>query len=112
MANIRAPHQFGQITDQGEFNSSVSRYIEELHQVANGKLNFDENINSQTVTQFFTKANTNYTINHNLNKLGVHFLIAQKTKACDIFHGSGTDTVSTINLESSVAGVTVTLILT
>lgn len=112
MANVRAPHQFGRITDQKEFNNSVSRYVDELHPVINGKLQFDQNINSQTITMFFTLANTNYVINHTLNRTGLNFLIAHKTQSFDIFHGSGIDTPSTINLQSSVAGVTVTLILT
>jgi hypothetical protein len=111
MGNIRQPSNLSNTKTQEEFQRSLSRYIDELHPTINGGLEFDKNIKSQTIVQYFKTAAANVAISHNLNKTGVHYWIARKTAACDIYNGTGIDTTSVVNLASSVSGVTVTLIL-
>jgi hypothetical protein len=63
------------------------------------------------VVQYFITAGANVAVSHNLNKTGVHYWIATKTAACDIYKGSVTDTNSILNLASSASGVTVTRVI-
>lgn len=111
MAKIGAQSDLSRIEELNDLIRLLSSWMNEVTPVINGKIEFDQNIRSQTVSVGFPSANTDTTVAHKLNKTGVNFLVVNKTAACDIYHGAGTDTVNQIYLRSSVAGVTVTLTL-
>lgn len=109
MSKISSQNDFSKVQDLGELVRYLSAYINELTPIINGRLQFDDNIQSQTVTTYFSAADTDLAIVHKLGKTGVGFFTIGKTAATDIYNGIGTDTTNIIYLRSSVAGVTVTL---
>lgn len=111
MSKLTAFSNLGRITDPAQFIQYASRVISDIQAILNGKIEFDANIASQTVTTYFPAANADLVIKHELNRTGLKFMVVDKTGPCDIYHNSKLDSVSQIDLKSSVAGVTVTLIL-
>lgn len=111
MASLSNPKQLQNITDEKEFMRYCSQAVGDIQTVINGQIEFGSNIKSQTVVQYFNQADVDVLINHSLNKKNVNFLVVNKNRASDYYHGVGMDTVSTINLRSTVAGVTATIIL-
>jgi len=109
MANIVAQYDISNINDQKEFMRYASIVVGQIIDAINGKLDFS-NLKTQQVSVTFNGANTNQSISHNLGKTGVSYIVASKSATCDIYSGSG-DTSSTINLKSTVGGVTVSLLL-
>lgn len=109
MPKINHYPDLGNIKDPDEFMKHASPVIKGIADIVNGKLGFD-NMNTQTVTVTFPSANTDVVVPHTLNKMGVHYLPAKKSVACDIFDGTGVASINKIYLQSSVAA-TVTLIL-
>lgn len=111
MSSLSNPKQLQNITDTQEFMRYCAQAVDDIQTVINGQIEFGSNIKSQTVVQYFGQANSDVMIRHNLNKTSVNYLIANKTAASDFYHGSGADTLSSIYLRSTVAGVTATIIL-
>lgn len=110
MSKLRSFTDIGNIQDVQGLVKYLSQVMLELQPLVNGKIEFDDNIKSKTVTTYFQSANTDVKVGHGLNKI-VSYLVINKTASTDIYHGTGTDTNSYIWLRSTVAGVTVTLIL-
>jgi hypothetical protein len=111
MAKLTTFTDLGKIKDLETFIRFSSNAVMEMQSILNGKIEFDSNIPSQTKTVFFPMANMDLTVDHSLAKTNLSYLVASKTAACDVYNGSVETTVSTVTLRSSVAGVTVTLIL-
>lgn len=111
MAFLSNPKQLQNINDVQEFMRYCAQAVEDLQTLVNGQIEFNSNIKSQSVVVLFNDANTDVLIRHNLNKTGVNFLVVNKNASSDFYHGSNQDTQSTINLRSTVAGVTATIIL-
>lgn len=111
MASLSNPKQLQNINDVQEFMRYCAQAVDDIQTVINGQIEFGQNIKSQTVVQYFDQANVDKQILHNLNKINVNFIIVNKTVASDFYHGVARDTVSTINLRSTVAGVTATIVL-
>lgn len=97
--------------DIERFAANVGRFLEELQPLINGKIEFDINLATETVTTFFKFANTTQMVSHSLARTGLKYLICDKSAACDVFHPSSQDTKTAIAFQSTVAGVTVSLVL-
>ena len=111
MSRVETHGDLGSIKTPEEFMRFCSSFLSDLENAFNGLIEFDQNIKSQTVSVKFDSANVDKEIKHSLNKSSVNFLVANKDVSCDIYHGSGSDTGSTIFLRSTVAPATVILIL-
>jgi hypothetical protein len=111
MAKWTVPTDLGKITDNGIFMRFCSQAIKDLQAIINGKIDFSSNITNQIISVTFGAANTDLLIQHDLNKLGVNFIVVNKTKTCDVFHGLGKDALDKIYLQSSVANNTVSIML-
>lgn len=111
MASLSNPKQLQNITDFKEFMRYCAQAVDDIQTVVNGQVEFDQNFKSQTVIVTFNDANSDVMIRHNLNKVGVNYIVSNKNIASDFYHGSGADTLSTIYLRSTVAGVTATIVL-
>lgn len=111
MSKVSNQNDFSKITELPDLVRYLSAYINELTPIINGKIQFDDNIKSQTVEVYFDAANQDKTISHNLNKTNVGFLLINKMSSFDVYHGSISDTLSTVTLRSTVAGVTATILI-
>lgn len=87
-----------------------SQAVNQIHDILGGKVEFDSNILSQTLTVTFATANTSLLIDHNLNKKGLRYFVIDKSTPCDVYHVASNDTKSQICLACNVA-TTVTIIL-
>lgn len=110
MPKIQNHTGLSNIKDTGEFVTRGSQAIQEIGDTVNGKLEFDKNLNTQTVSVNFTTANTDVAVSHNLNKVGVNFIQANSSVACNVFKGKKVSTSNTLYLQSTQPA-TVTLIL-
>ncbi len=111
MASLSNPKQLQNINDVQEFMRYCAQAVDDIQTVINGQIEFGVNIKSQTVVQYFDQANVDKQILHSLNKTNVNFIIVNKTASSDFYHGVNKDLINTINLRSTVAGVTATIIL-
>lgn len=111
MASLSNPKQLQNITDVQEFMRYCAQAVDDIQTVVNGQIEYGQNIKSQTVSVLFNQANADVMIRHTLNKIGVNFSVVNKNMSSDFYHGSGVDTLGTIYLRSTVAGVTATIIL-
>jgi hypothetical protein len=93
-----------------DFHKEASPVIKETVDVVNGKLEFDQNLNTQTVSVVFKTANSDVAVSHNLKKTGVNYLTANKSVNCTIFNGTRPANKNTIYLQCNVPA-TVTLVL-
>jgi hypothetical protein len=110
VSRVLSQTDLGKITDTNKFMQYCSKLLNDLMSVFNGKIEFDLNILSQTVSVKFVNANTDLSVAHNLNKTGVKYIVASKSATCDVYNGVTSSTTKTIYLRSTVA-TTVTLIL-
>lgn len=110
MSKVSSTADLGSIKDATEFMKSASAVIKDIVDTANGKLEFDSNLKTQTVSVTFLSANTNTSVSHGLKKTGVKYFAVKKTAACDVYDGTGQTSSSTMSLKGSAAA-TVTLIL-
>lgn len=111
MARLREKTDFHHAKDLPELARFSSQFATGVEAILNGRIEFGENIRSQTVSVTFPQANVDVAVRHKLNKIPVNFLVVNKSQALDVYHGAGADTLGMIFLRSTVAGATVTLIL-
>lgn len=111
MAKLTTYAETGKITEAADFMKIVSQFLLEIQPIINGKIEFESNILSQVVTSYFPTANVDLVIPHALGKTPIRYLVADKTRSCDVYRGSKVETKDNVFLKSTVAGVTVTLIL-
>lgn len=110
MPRILTGADLGQIKDPDEFSRQASQVIKEAVDNINGKLEFDKNMNTQTVSVTFPSANTDVAVTHNLMKTDVHYLKSKSDVDCSVYDGAKANTLNTVYLRSTQKA-TVTLIL-
>jgi len=110
MAVIKYHPDLSNIKDLPTLIKYVSQAINQIHDILGGTVEFDSNINSQTVQIKFSAANTYQFITHTLKRKGLRYIVVDKSVSCDVYHDASRDTTSQICLASTVA-TTVTLIL-
>lgn len=110
MAIIPDPPDLGRIKDPSDFIRHASNAIKNTVNTVNGQLEFDKNLNTQTVTVTFPKANTDLAIPHTLGRVADNYLVSKASVSANIVSGKTASTSTTTYLQSSVAG-TFTLIL-
>ncbi len=104
MPKIKSSHELTNIKDPGAFQQKASEFLDEVGDIINGKIEFDKNMLTQTVSAVFTAANTDLAVTHSLAKTGLKYIPCSKTVAMDIYHGDASDTSNVIYLKSSVVG--------
>lgn len=112
MAQLRGNIDLTNITDTDEYMRWSSQFISDIAGTINGKLEFDNNIWSNTIQAVFTAANTATTFTHKLGKKPNYYVVCRSSVACKIYDAGGTtfSTRTAITLYSDVAA-TVYLIL-
>ena len=110
MPKILRAETLGNIKDADQFMPHASAVIKDTVDTVNGKLEYDKNLATQTVSVNFPDANTTVGVNHNLNKVGVHYQIAKANAGVHVFDGTKSNTDKIIYLQAS-GPAKVTLIL-
>lgn len=110
MPKIQTFTGLGNLKDPQEFIRHGSKAIAATADVVNGKLEFDKNLDTQTVTVTFPAANTDVKVDHQLNRIVKGYIVAKKSADCSVFDGQGTSTSNAVYLRSTQAA-TVTVIL-
>ena len=98
------------ITDQKEFFRWCSKFCSNVFNIVNGKLQFDQNILSQTVVVEFTTPDTDVQVFHDMGKVVSTYIPISKDAACDVYTGDGDPTSNYLFLKGTVA-TTVTVVL-
>ena len=110
MGVIKYHPDLSNIKDLDTLIKYSSQAINQIHDILGGAVEFDSNINSQTVQIRFSTANVFQFVTHNLKRKGLRYIVVDKSTPCDIYHDASRDNTSQICLASTVA-TTVTLIL-
>lgn len=111
MAKIKQIQDLSQIRDTDQFMKYSSQVHNDVVDQVNGKLEFDKNLATQTVTVKFPTANQTVAVTHGLKRTSVNYIIANASSAAHIFNGNKSNTLNTVYLQASAAG-TFTLVLT
>lgn len=99
MSKISKAPDVSNVTDPKEFMRFVSNIISDIVNVINGKLEFDQNIISQTVDVTFDAINTDQAISHNLNRNNLKYIVCKKDQVCSVFNGTTSNSNNTIYLQ-------------
>jgi hypothetical protein len=97
------------------FVGMIRKIYQNLTFVINGNLGFGDGTNPDNVSGNWINTtcpvtpNTDFTVNHNLNRLPVGYWIMQKDRAVDIYTGSVAATNTQITLRATVASAVVRL---
>lgn len=110
MPKITSLKDLGAVKDAEEFKRHAAPVIKETVDVVNGKLEFDKNMNTQTVSVVFAQANVDTAVPHNLNRLGLKYFPVSKSVDCSIYDGKRAQAKNVIYLRSTQPA-TVSLIL-
>lgn len=110
MARIKQIQDLSQIKDTDQFMKYSSQIHGDVVDQMNGKLEFDKNLATQTVTVTFPAANKQVAVTHNLGKKSVNYMTANSSSAAHIFNGPSSNTDNVLYLQASAAG-TFTLVL-
>lgn len=102
------PIDLTNLTDTNDFMRFCSQLVGTIVDTINGKLEFDTNLLTQSVSVTFSATNTDTSVSHSLNKTGVKYIVTSKNAACDVYNGLTAASSSTLYLRGTVA-TTVTL---
>jgi len=100
-----------------KFVQMIKQVYQNLIGVINGQIGFGDganldNINGSWINVVAPVApNTDFTVNHNLQRLPVGYWIMQKDRACDIYTGSVAATSTQITLRATVASAVLRLFI-
>lgn len=103
MGQIQSSVSLGNVNDTEEFMRYSSILHSDTSGVINGGLEFDKNLNTQTVDVTFVVANVDVTVPQSLGRVPTGFLVANLSVASIIYLGSQGFDSSNIYLRASVA---------
>jgi hypothetical protein len=92
-----------------QFVQMIKNVYQNFSQAVNGLLGFGDGTNSDNINGSWINVvapiapNTDFTVNHFLQRLPVGYWIMQKDRACDVYTGSVAATNTAITLRASVA---------
>src|ERR1700680_3710480 len=110
MATIPVPADLGRIQEPQDFIRHESTAIQNTVSTINGNLEINKNMNTQTVTVTFPKANTEVAVPHSLGRVANNYLVSKASTNATIFDAKTPSDAKTTYLQSNVPA-TVTLIL-
>src|SRR6266478_5094769 len=93
----------------GSFVDMIRAVYQNLTQAFNGQIGFGDGTNLDNINGSWINvvapvgANTDFTVNHNLGRLPVGYLVMQKDRACDVYTGSVAATATQLTLRATVA---------
>lgn len=107
---LDAPTDFGKITTLEQIIRWTSKFAGQLGDLANGNIEFDTNIRSQTIDFRFDAAQTERAIGHNLKRIPQGYITVKIDSSAILWTTGTTWTINTIYLQASTT-VTARLII-
>jgi len=104
VAQIKSSSNITEIPTNEEKIRYIQLFLQDTQQVVNGRLDLATNTNSPVVSQAFSAANTDTTVNHNLGRAPRGYLVVGRTAAMIIYDGTVASNATTITLKSSAVG--------
>lgn len=96
--------------DGEEFKRIVSILLNNMVSALNGGLTFQDNFSQSTQSVQFTAANTEVTVNHNIGRIPVGYLVLGLDQAAIVYNGVQENTSQSLFLRAS-APCTATVML-
>lgn len=97
--------------DVATLADKTAQALQDIQNMMNGKVEFDVNLLSQTVTVNFDAIGVDTAVIHKLNKQITGYIPIMKSGPCDIYIGQGQFTTNRIFLRSTaIASVTLVLL--
>lgn len=109
MANIVPQYDLGSIKDNDAFMRFCSIVVKQILDSVNGKLDFG-NLRTQLVPVHFPNSGVNVKVSHNLNKVGVNFILVNSNLPVNVARGGGPVTNDFLWLQSSGSADTTMLL--
>src|SRR6267142_1583763 len=115
--NLDFTHVKFEKTSFHHFVQMIKNVYQNLIGVINGRVGFGDgtlpdNIDGSWINVVAPVApNTDFTVNHNLQRLPVGYWIMQKDRACDIYTGSVAATTTQLTLRATVASAVLRLFI-
>lgn len=101
MAKITAHPDLSNLDDPKEFMKHGSIVVKDAVDQINGGLEFDKNLNTETVTIKFLTANVDVAVPHSRGRTGLKYFPVKKSVDCSIYDGSNAATTKIIYLRST-----------
>lgn len=101
MPIVKTKADLGNLKSLEDIIRYVAIFAKDIVQTVNGRLEFDQNMKSDTVDVTFDSANTEVEISHDLGKVPSGYLVAKASAACAIYDGDRRNTATKIYLKSS-----------
>jgi hypothetical protein len=98
-----------------DFVQMLGKMWRNLAQAFNGQISFGDGTNVDNINGAWVNTttpvapNTDFTVNHNLNRLPVGYLVMAKDRAVDVYTGSIAATLTQITLRATVASAVIRL---
>src|SRR6266403_1108071 len=100
-----------------DFVQMLKTVYQNFVQILNGNIGFGDGTNLDNINGSWINvvapvgANTDFTVNHNLGRLPVGYLVMQKDRACDVYTGSVGATLTQLTLRATVASAVLRLFI-
>jgi len=108
MGKLKTQFNLSSLKTTDELVRFLSQMTDEIYQVVNGQLQFDQNLKTSTVDVSFTAANTQVPINHGLGRVPTGYIQAKSNVAARVYDGGSANTDSVLYLKSdAIANVKV-----
>lgn len=107
---LTLPFDLSNLGTSDDFNRYGSQSIKQIIDVINGKLNFQDNIESQIVSVSFGTANQDVSASHSLRRVPTGFIPVGLSAAMIVYNGSTSNTDGIIYLRSSAVGTAQVLV--
>jgi hypothetical protein len=99
------------------FVQMIGKMWNNLAQLINGNVSFGDGTNADNINGAWANVvtplapNTDFTINHNLNRIPAGYLVMKKDRAVDVYDGSIAATTTQITLKATVASAAIRLFI-
>ena len=97
------------------FVGMIRKVYQNFIQVLNGQIGFGDGTNLDNINGSWINVtapvapNTDFTVNHNMNRIPSGYWVMQKDRACDVYTGSVAATATQLTLRASVASAVLRL---
>jgi hypothetical protein len=111
MGKVRSDFNLSNLNkDPQQLARFVSILRDDLVNVINGELEFDQNLKTSQVTANFTAANTQIAITHTLGRIPLGYILTKTNVATSIYDGGTANTDTFLYVKASVIANTKLLV--
>lgn len=112
MAHVQTLSDLTNIEDVNDFMRFGSATIGAIVDTVNGNLEFEKNIRAQIFEKTLSSVvGEEFSVQHDLNKTDVNFLVVYKDATVDVYKGSSGNTLDTAYFKATAASVKIRLLV-